>query len=1087
MKKRLVQFIIFLVPAAMLAGFVFGYDCAVIHPKLTRAAADVYNQETKARKITEKEKNWIVQGAIDEDMHPRYANHFYNPETGDGLYFLGAQASAKDWAQDQSSVTGNFDVKTILLDYENDNYERAFTGLGHILHLIEDMSVPAHTRLDAHEEGDPYEAWAYQNDPEINLGDIDILSYENLDQAFDQLASYSHFNFFSKDTMFYVKEREIRSEKLEGKNGVYIVYCQDNFQKEFACARKTITPNLILYEIKREEDLIIHQDYWRMLSPKAVGVAAGVIDMFMKKFAEIDEEKLADRQDNFLSLWGQEALYDVRLAFGELKLLLGYAVDGTGDKIAEGVGLYKEFGAEGQKLAFDTIKNSPQIIAGKSLDVMGDLREGIESIRVLGESIAMSNDEAQKGSTRQGGEGDFMDSSSTTSPVTGVTPFSVRTNLEDADETVSIKYIIDGDTFVLTNEDRVRLIGIDTPELNKSGEEDDECLAEWAKIRLQQMLDSGEPVLISDPGMDKDKYGRLLRYVYADDVFINEQLAAEGLAEIFFCEPYFKNCPLAEDKERKTVIIKANEKAQAEKKGIYSSFCVSNNEETVPDKKEVFISYGGAPQVVPVQNEVGEEKNSTETGSSTSNIASTTLIVGYQEQNGTSTPVVSTSTPQIGTSTPIIATSTPQIGTSTPVIATSTPQTGTTTPEVATSTPDIASSTTEDTNDQASSTDPGMPDHLLISEISAHGPMGRMDEFIEFYNPTDEIQHISGYKLQNSAPESDVWKTRFNFKHPRIVIYPHDHYLMASDYFYNTIKPDIIISSYFGFNDEGGNIRLLDNNGAVVDMVAYGSGKYGEGEAAVADFENKYSLERGDYDTDNNKNDFFIQPVPNPQDQRSAHFKYEWILNEDNATSIKNNISGDEITLNDLNWKDNLIDDYIWNTQSAYLDHSLLVADDKNIEIPLDIGLEYGFTLSFWYHTASTSEGKISLMLKDEEDSVGGGVNIYHHGFYAVAGENNLYFPSGKSGFFFENWNFCVISYNRKFNRIYVVFPTKYKNEGKEGPFIKNMPDTRFSKLIIDGEGLDFSLNRIKVFDMPLITDEMYKVYFEDMGQKQYN
>src|SRR3989339_793 len=978
MKKRLIQFILFLLPACLLAGFVLGYDNTVIHPKLTRAAVDVYNREAP-KKISGAQKEWIVQGSIDEDMHPRYLNHFYNPETGEGLYFLGEHNSAKDWAAKQSSATGNFDAQAIMIDYENGNYQRAFTGIGHILHLIEDMSVPAHTRLDAHEEGDPFEAWARQNNPNIDAGSIDILRFDNLSRAFYQLASYSHFNFFSKDTMFYVQDREVRSEKIEGKNGVYNVYCKDNNDVEFVCARKILTPNLVLYEIKGDEDLKI-------------------------------------------------------------------------------------------------IKNSPRTIGEKSFSAIGDVKEGIESIKVLGESIAMTNKE-------EDANNDF-------SVILNEAQRSEESRdnqdndeiLRSAQNDIGIKYVIDGDTFVLDTGERIRLIGVDTPELNGAGKDDDECLAEWAQIRMKELLGAGKLNLVLDPGMDKDKYGRSLRYVYADNLFINEQLALEGLAEIFFCEPYFENCPVAEDMERKNIIIEAGKAAQGAKRGIYSSFCAK--QEKVSDTKSqegVFISYGGgAPKkeeqiVAPIINQSAATSTLQATSISSNSSATSTPYTA-----SSTNPTQAASTPSAASSTEVAA-STPATGTSTPGMASTTPQIGTSTPEVATTT--IAAAT--GTQDQATST-PELPkeiDHLVISEVSAHGAQGKTDEFIEFYNPTDSIIHIKGYKLQNSAPESETWKTRIEFKHRRVVIYPHDYYLMASSLFREDVIPDFMKNGYFGLSDEGGNIRIIDDNGAVVDLLAYGSGEYGEGEAVISDFENMYSLERGGYDTNNNKDDFSIQVNPSPQSQLSNHFKYEWMLNEESGDTAKDNISGNDIILDNPLWNDNRIADYGEFMEKVYLDHSLGMNEGGHIEIPLDISTKYGFSLSFWYFTASSSTGQISFMLKNEEDDVRGGIDIYKNGFNMVAGDNNFSLEYGKHKTMFGEWNFCMIVYDREFKRISVYFPVQYKLEAKEGVFIKDLPDTQFSKLIINADNIDFSLNRLRIFDMPIISDEMYNIYFRDQGR----
>lgn len=104
------------------------------------------------------------------------------------------------------------------------------------------------------------------------------------------------------------------------------------------------------------------------------------------------------------------------------------------------------------------------------------------------------------------------------------------------DERGTVVYVIDGDTIVLDNQKKVRLIGIDTPELY--GSDDPECFAVEAKTRAEQLLLYKKVRLVSDVS-DVDQYDRLLRYVYIDDPIssvheetsVNEILVHEGIAK----------------------------------------------------------------------------------------------------------------------------------------------------------------------------------------------------------------------------------------------------------------------------------------------------------------------------------------------------------------------------------------------------------------------------------------------------------------------------------------------------------------------------------------------------------------------------
>jgi micrococcal nuclease len=94
-----------------------------------------------------------------------------------------------------------------------------------------------------------------------------------------------------------------------------------------------------------------------------------------------------------------------------------------------------------------------------------------------------------------------------------------------------VKHVIDGDTVILDNEQRVRLIGIDTPEVdhpkyNRQGE----YYGEEARIYLKSRVE-GKVVRVEDDHEAYDKYGRRLGYLFLDDTLLNRELIVEGYAE----------------------------------------------------------------------------------------------------------------------------------------------------------------------------------------------------------------------------------------------------------------------------------------------------------------------------------------------------------------------------------------------------------------------------------------------------------------------------------------------------------------------------------------------------------------------------
>ena len=111
-----------------------------------------------------------------------------------------------------------------------------------------------------------------------------------------------------------------------------------------------------------------------------------------------------------------------------------------------------------------------------------------------------------------------------------------------ASEVGQVVAIVDGDTIDVATEDgtvRVRLIGIDTPEIGRGGEAS-ECYAEEARTFLDELLYGQEVQLIGDATQaDVDKYGRLLRHVYADDVDAAEAAITAGAGyEYTYDTPY---------------------------------------------------------------------------------------------------------------------------------------------------------------------------------------------------------------------------------------------------------------------------------------------------------------------------------------------------------------------------------------------------------------------------------------------------------------------------------------------------------------------------------------------------------------------
>lgn len=283
---------------------VFSYDTKVGHTNLTREAAKFYNSHFDPD-LSEEEIAWLVKGAIEEDSPPRWLNHYYDPVHNKGLW---NNPSAKEWAnlsdKQRFFAQGDQTWQKAIKEYKEGDKKKAFIALGHILHLIEDMAVPAHTRLDPHPEGDPYETWVKENfqkqflQIQKEIKNRKPINYNELNQYFDGMAGYSSRYFYSKDTIEDKRYEspvivEKREEIVEGQIFIYN-YVEDtdgtNFPLFVSINKKEwheiFKPTFFL-------DKKIHSAYFIRLVPQAIIHSAGVIRLFQEeaKSSEKREEK----------------------------------------------------------------------------------------------------------------------------------------------------------------------------------------------------------------------------------------------------------------------------------------------------------------------------------------------------------------------------------------------------------------------------------------------------------------------------------------------------------------------------------------------------------------------------------------------------------------------------------------------------------------------------------------------------------------------------------------------------------------------------------------------------------------------------
>lgn len=131
-------------------------------------------------------------------------------------------------------------------------------------------------------------------------------------------------------------------------------------------------------------------------------------------------------------------------------------------------------------------------------------------------------------------------------------------------EIAEVVRVVDGDTVQLGSGEKLRYIGIDTPE-TVAPNQPVGCFGKEASARNSELV-LGKEVRLELDRNDTDRYGRLLRYVYVGDIMINEQLVREG---------YAISNPYPPDTKYQDLFDEAQIQAQLEGLGIWGDGCAT--------------------------------------------------------------------------------------------------------------------------------------------------------------------------------------------------------------------------------------------------------------------------------------------------------------------------------------------------------------------------------------------------------------------------------------------------------------------------------------------------------------------------------
>lgn len=142
----------------------------------------------------------------------------------------------------------------------------------------------------------------------------------------------------------------------------------------------------------------------------------------------------------------------------------------------------------------------------------------------------------------------------------GITDALNPGTVSEASGRTLIVRVVDGDTLVLAGNERVRLIGVDTPETKHPTKPVQPFGPEAAEFTRRAV--EGKQVTLRFDREKRDRYQRLLAYVYLKDWCLNEELIRAGLGECVTRYPY--------DSSMKRRFRAAESEARAARRGIWS-------------------------------------------------------------------------------------------------------------------------------------------------------------------------------------------------------------------------------------------------------------------------------------------------------------------------------------------------------------------------------------------------------------------------------------------------------------------------------------------------------------------------------------
>jgi hypothetical protein len=311
-------------------GIVIGLASTDLYIPVVNFQNIQYKSEDRKKTI----KDWLISGGFsaDEPEAPQALRHFYDPEREPHYLTdfvndmpwtssLNPATSARDWAFGNTSNLYSFPkarryfMEAVAVPDAPGNvmYGKAWRAIGETMHLISDMTVPAHVRNDCHipftaATRDPFEFHTTDTDVEAygtgNYPPASSINYKrtypgqgDLSSLMHDVAKWTNNNFFSRDTL----PIEGKTTTANGKEAYQLpaiswpvkpgYYMGKVDGKDIILAKASLA-GFLWKSTQLELDANVWSSYYRFLIPTAIEASAAVLDAFLPRYeVKIDSIK----------------------------------------------------------------------------------------------------------------------------------------------------------------------------------------------------------------------------------------------------------------------------------------------------------------------------------------------------------------------------------------------------------------------------------------------------------------------------------------------------------------------------------------------------------------------------------------------------------------------------------------------------------------------------------------------------------------------------------------------------------------------------------------------------------------------------